>query len=261
MDRKFSLAIATLMLAVVSACDRDAAVPASGRTAAPATTAVPAAVASPADQAQVQALAFIVAFDEQQMAAAEQARGKKIEPRIRAYADLLHAEHSANLDRTHALADAARLALKDDADVLAFRSRGESDLERMAALEDEEYAQAYLAAMADGHAEVLALIDQRLLAAAIRPELRQHLTAARAQLEQQLQSAKALQSEIPAIAKPRPKARPAPAAEPAAPSPPTPPATEESGAAPAELPTPELPVSHPPDPTPATESDASAAGG
>lgn len=214
MDRKSSLAIATLMLAAVSACDRHAAAPV-GNPAAPTTTAAPAAaVLTPADQAQVQALAFIVAIDEQEVAAGEQARGKKIDPRIRAYADLLHEEHSANLDQTHALADAARLLLKDDADVMALRSRGQADLERMAALDDDEYAQAYLAAMADGHADTLALIDERLLPAAKRPELRQHLMLTRSHVEQHWQAAKELQSEIPVAPKPKPKVRPAAVTEP-----------------------------------------------
>lgn len=254
MDRKFSVAIATLMLAAISACDRHADVPASAAATAPVAAAAPAVAASPAEQAQVEALAFIVAIDEQEIAAAEQARGKKIDARIRAYADLLHEEHSANLDQTHALADAARLTLKDDADVAALRTRGQADLERMAALDDDEYAQAYLAAMADGHAEAIALIDERLLPAATRPELRQHLAATRSHVEQHGQSAKQLQTEIPATPKPRPKARPTTVAEPAvAPTPavsPTP-----------DSPMPEPPISEPPAAPPAAETQAPAGSG
>ena len=214
MDRKSSLALATLMLAAVSACDRHPAAPA-GNPAASTTTAGPAAaVVRPADLAQVQALAFIVAIDEQEVAAAEQARGKKIDPRIRAYADLLHEEHSANLEQSHALADSAKLVLKDDADVMSLRSRGQADLERMAALDDDEYAQAYLAAMADGHADTLALIDERLLSAAQRPDLRQHLMLTRSHVEQHWQAAKELQTAIPVAPKPKPKARPAAVTDP-----------------------------------------------
>ena len=214
MDRKSSLALALamLVLAAVSACDRHAAVPAGNPAAPPAPSVAPATL-SPADMAQVRALAFIVAIDEQEVAAAEQARGKKIDPRIRAYADLLHEEHSANLDQTHALADSAKLVLKDDADVMALRSRGQADLERMAALDEDEYAQAYLAAMADGHADTLALIDEHLLPAAPRPELRQHLMLTRSHVEQHWQAAKELQSEIPVA--PKPKARPAKVTDPA----------------------------------------------
>ena len=243
MVRKFSIAIATLMLAALSACDRHADVPASTTPMAPA-AAAPAVEASPSEQAQVEAMAFIVAIDEQEIAAAEQARGKQIDPRIRAYADLLHEEHSANLDQTHALADAARLTLQDDADVAALRTRGQADLERMAALDDDDYAQAYLAAMADGHAQALVLIDQRLLPAAVRPELRQHLTATRSHVDQHWQSAKQLQAEIPATPKPRPKARPATVAEPAVAPTPTASPTPESPVS--EPPVSEAPVSEPP---------------
>ena len=245
MERKsyLALALATLMLAAVSACDRHAATPASN-PAAPTPAAAPAAaVLSPADQAQVQALAFIVAIDEQEVAAAEQARGKQIDPRILAYADLLHQEHSANLDQTHALADAAQLDLKDDADVLALRSLGQAELERMAALDDDEYAQAYLAAMAEGHTDALALIDERLLPAARRPELRQHLMVTRSHVEQHWQAAKELQSEIPA--KPKPKAKAGPAA-----------AVTDPGVAPtAAPPVAEPPVSEAPAKPPVTDSN------
>lgn len=239
MDRKFSVAIATLMLAAATGCNRQEPLPATGTTAAPGTAVVaPAAAVSAADQAQVAALAFIVAIDEQEVAAAEQARGKNIDAGIRAYADLLHEEHSSNLDQTHAIADSTRLVLRDDADVMAYRSRGMADLERMAALDGDEYADAYLTAMADGHAEALALIDQRLLPAATRPQLRQLLMATRAQVEQHLQAAKELHAQHPAKPKPRPKAKPAAVTEPMA-------APAMAEPAVAEPPAPEPPVATP----------------
>lgn len=247
MDRKFSVAIATLMVAAAAGCNRQEPLPQTGTAAAPAPAIVaPAAAVSAADQAQVDALAFIVAIDEQEVAAAEQARGKKIDASIRAYADLLHQEHSSNLDQTHALADAARLLLKDGADVMAYRSRGQADLERMAALDADEYAEAYLTAISDDHAEALALIDERLLRAATRPELRQHLLATRSQVEQHLQAANALHAQHPARPKPRPKAAPAPVSKSAA----APPVVEPPVVEPA--------VAQPPAPAPASETDVPA---
>ncbi len=203
MERKIYAGIAALVIVAMAACtqrDQDADTAATTADTASTSAAVPPAAApvvapSARDSAQAEALAFLVAINEQHVAAAEQARGKKIDARLRAFADLLHDAHSQNLEQSHAVAASAGLIIKDSAEVSSMRGKGQADLERMAALDEDDYADAYLQAMANGHAGALALIDDRLLPAVSNQAVRQHLTATRTYMAQHLQAARELQGQ------------------------------------------------------------------
>lgn len=206
MEHKIYTGIAALLIVVMAACtQREQDAGGAGTAATTADTASTSAAVPPAaapvlapsalDSAQGEALAFLVAINEQHVAAAEQARGKKIDARVRAFADLLHDAQSQNLEQSHAVAAGAGLIIKDSAEVSTLRSKGQADLERMAALDEDDYADAYLEAMANGHAGALALIDGRLLPAASNQAVRQHLTATRTQMAQHLRAARELQGQ------------------------------------------------------------------
>lgn len=203
MRRQHSAILAALLLVLLSACKQRQGdippgelAPAADRTNQSTQGPAPALPAvSAADAAQIEALAFLVAINEQEVAAAEQARGKQVDPRVRAYADLMHEEHSRDLVQAQATAVTANLRLVDSPEVSAFRARGQADLERMAALDEDDYADAYIEAAVVGHAESLALIDDRFLVAASNPAVRQHLATTRAHLEEHLQAARDLQGK------------------------------------------------------------------
>lgn len=208
MERTIHAGIAALLIMAMAACTQrdqnagraDTAV--TSTDTVPTSAAVPPAAApvvgpSAQDSAQGEALAFLVAINEQHVAAAEQARGKKIDARLRVFADLLHDAHSQNLEQSHAVAVSAGLIIKDSAEVSTLRGKGQADLERMAALDEDDYADAYLEAMANGHAGALALIDDRLLPAASNQAVRQHLTATRTRMAQLLRAARELQGQAP----------------------------------------------------------------
>lgn len=144
--------------------------------------------------AQGETLGFIVVVDEHEIAAAEQAREKEVGDDVRAYADMLHEEHTANLEATRELAESSGVQIsRTGADLDAQRAKGESELERLGELVGEAYETAFLEAMVKGHTDALATIDDRLMAASAGGPLEQHLTTTRATIAKHLEEARALQ--------------------------------------------------------------------
>lgn len=138
-------------------------------------------------------LGFIVVVDEHEIAAAEQAREKEVGDDVRAYVDMLHQEHTANLEATRALADTADVEISEASTELdAQRAKGESELERLGELTGEAYETAFLEAMVKGHTDALSMIDGRMAAATGSP-IEQHLTTTRATIAKHLEEAQALQ--------------------------------------------------------------------
>ena len=208
MSTKTPLIIAALLLAATTACQpgtdadtdtaaTDAATPADAGApdAMPPGSAMPDATDPAAGTAAPgEALAFLVVVNEHEIAAAEQARDKQLDAKVRAYADMLHADHSKNLAETRAVADSAGAAVTDTPDVDAQRQKGKDELEQLGGLEGDAYAKAYLDAMVKGHNDALVLIDTRLVPAATDEAIKQHLNTTRDAIAKHLEEAKQLQA-------------------------------------------------------------------
>ena len=208
MSTKTPLIIAALLLAATTACQpgtdadtdtaaTDAATPADAGApdAMPPGSAMPDATEPAAGTtAPGEALAFLVVVNEHEIAAAEQARDKQLDAKVRAYADMLHADHSKNLAETRAVADSAGAAVTDTPDVDAQRQKGKDELEQLGGLEGDAYAKAYLDAMVKGHNDALVLIDTRLVPAATDEAIKQHLNTTRDAIAKHLEEAKQLQA-------------------------------------------------------------------
>lgn len=208
MSTKTPLIIAALLLAATTACQpgtdadtdtaaTDAAAPADAGApdAMPPGSAMPDATEPAAGTtAPGEALAFLVVVNEHEIAAAEQARDKQLDAKVRAYADMLHADHSKNLAETRAVADSAGAAVTDTPDVDAQRQKGKDELEQLGGLEGDAYAKAYLDAMVKGHNDALVLIDTRLVPAATDEAIKQHLNTTRDAIAKHLEEAKQLQA-------------------------------------------------------------------
>ena len=159
-------AIATVLLAG-TACGNDAADDNAGLDTAADTGALDDAVdpVVPVDGATDDAretLALVMAVDMHEVAMAEQAREKGVEGDVLAYADMLHTEHSANLEKDRQVADAAGLSPMETDAVQAMKEKGQAEMERLAEIDGEAYADAYVDAMVMGHTEALAMLDERM---------------------------------------------------------------------------------------------------
>lgn len=214
LDRTTTLLAAALALGLLpAACDRraveddGAAGPAEPAAGGDAVVAPPVAGADtraatptpPADSApgapgaatsQADALALLIAANEHEIAAADQALTKQVTGPVLAYAQMMKTDHEKNLADSTRLGGAASTA----AAVTALRSKGEADLKALATHSGSAYEQAYVDAMVAGHTGVLALIDDTLLPAATADNVRAHFIATRAAVARHLERAKEIQA-------------------------------------------------------------------
>lgn len=199
--------LGALLLVALAACDRDGAATTDTddtMPASPATVTAPAAMEPPvtdpatagpdAQTGQAEALALLVAVNEHEIAAAEQARAKSVDGDVLEFANLMDTEHSANLEQTRALMGGAATGA-DSAEVAAQRAKGEAELARLGALDGDAYEDAYVDAMVAGHDEVLRMLDGKLIPAAQDNAVRQHFTTTRGHVAAHLEKARALQAD------------------------------------------------------------------
>ncbi|WP_125077236.1 DUF4142 domain-containing protein [Pseudoxanthomonas sp. SGT-18] len=194
-------ALLALAIAGLAACgdrnrdgEMDAGVP--DTSAADPAAQPPGATVDPAmgdDQAtspaEASALGVLNAINEHEIAAGEQALAKGVTGATADYARLMIDQHTQNRTQTSALGPD-----EQSQDAQAQRQKGEQERDTLDDLDGEAYRKAYVDAMVKGHTEALEALDQKLIPAAEREEVRQHLSLTRDHVAQHLEQARALQS-------------------------------------------------------------------
>ena len=150
------------------------------------TTAAPPGTAT---TTQGVALGLLIAANEHEVAAAEQAIAKKVTGDVLAFANMMKTDHGKNLADTRALGGAI-----ESADVTAMKSKGAADLAALGTQSGTAYEQAYIDAMVKGHTDVLGLLDGTLIPAATDDKVKAHFTATRAAVAMHLDEAKKLKA-------------------------------------------------------------------
>ena len=218
-----ALAAAALVLFATTACNRNADTaggtnntPApsadaaandatnGGTTAAGTPTATPPADTSATPPAAVpsqgEALALLNVVNDHEVKAAEQAKSKHVTGDVLAYANMMQTEHGKNMADTKALLDKNGGAPADTAAITDMKSKGEAQMQQLAALEGDAYAKAYIDAMVTGHQDALTKLDTMLIPAATDAAVKQHLQTTREHVQKHLDQAKALQAKLGASA-------------------------------------------------------------
>jgi len=136
------------------------------------------------------ALGVLNAINDQEIAAGRQAQEKKVAGDVADYAQLMIDEHTRNKEQTNALnPDANSAEARDQA------TKGQAQLQQMAAKNGDAYRKAYVDAMIDGHAEALAMLDEKLIPSAAGPQAKAHLQQTREHVARHLALARALKRE------------------------------------------------------------------
>lgn len=189
LDRPTDAATATPE-ATDATAEGPAAGSAAGTTATPGSPdqGTPAATAT----SQADALAMLMAVNEHEISAADQAIRKKVTGDVRQYAEMMRTDHGKNLQETTRLGGAASTATA----VTAMREKGENELRTLDAQTGKAYEKAYIDAMVKGHTEALAMIDNTMLPAATDANVRQHFTVTRTAVSRHLDRAKELQGTM-----------------------------------------------------------------
>lgn len=174
------------------------------------------------------ALMTVEEIDRHEIAAAEDALGKTLEPDVRSYAETLRDDHTRNLAASRRLlssgvagayaagavetpavrgttdadpaADtpATTTAERDaaqpaDPGIAAMRAAHDAERARLAALGDDAFATAWVDAMVKGHEGALAKLDGALIQSATDEEVARHLRATRDAIAAHLETARGLQ--------------------------------------------------------------------
>jgi len=140
---------------------------------------------------QGQAVAMVGAVDKHEIAAAEQAKSKKLTRDVADYADMLHREHSKNLEAGQKLG-----VSESSPEITTMEEKGRADLAGLDRSSGKDYEKAYVDAMVKGHEEALSLIDTRLLPAATDENVRTFLNNSRDHVAMHLERGRALQRKI-----------------------------------------------------------------
>lgn len=159
-----------------------------GATMDPATGTAGENASQAASQDESAALGMLNAINEHEIAAGEQALAKGVSGEVADYARMMIDQHTENRTRTTALGADAQAQ-----EAQTQRQKGEQELAALDQQQGEAYRNAYIDAMVKGHTEALAALDQRLIPAAAREEVRQHLATTRQHVAGHLEKARALQ--------------------------------------------------------------------
>lgn len=198
-----SCAVAMALSTQISGCNRDrdqgdkaATAPGAERPAPAASPEpAPAPAGSEAPAAGTDALAQVGAVDKHEIAAAEQARDKKVTGAVLEFANMLHREHTANLKAGEALAAQEAQPGASSPQAEAMVEKGKAELATLAEKSGKEYEKAYVDAMVKGHTEALALLQDKLIPSAPNEVVRNFLTNSRDHVAMHLEHAKQLQAK------------------------------------------------------------------
>ncbi|MBO9715961.1 MAG: DUF4142 domain-containing protein [Pseudoxanthomonas sp.] len=161
------------------------AAPAAGDAARGDMPGTPADAAMAAERS---ALGVLNAINSHEIAAGRQALDKGVSGDVAGFAQMMIDQHGENRDQT-----AAFDPDENSAEAQAQKAKGEQELATLGQKSGDAYARAYVDAMVKGHTEALAALDDRLIPAATRPEVKAHLATTREHVAQHLERAKALQ--------------------------------------------------------------------
>ncbi|MDQ3288486.1 MAG: DUF4142 domain-containing protein [Pseudomonadota bacterium] len=142
---------------------------------------------------QGEAVAMLVAVNEHDIAAAEQAIEENVTGEVREFAEMLRTDHTRNLEQTRQLANSPGMQVADTQMVESMREKGQKELERLSQMEGDAYRKAFLDMMVRDHTEALSMIDNRMMPATTDASFRQHLTATREAISKHLERARELQ--------------------------------------------------------------------
>jgi putative membrane protein len=140
-------------------------------------------------------LGHLVVINENEIAAASVAQQKELSEQGQQIVDMIHKDHTANLDQTHKIA--GQLGQKPHEDALAKekRAHAKQQLDAIKDKDGQEFETAFITMMVEGHRDALNTIDNHCLKVAESEALRNHLTKTREAVARHLEHCEMAQGE------------------------------------------------------------------
>jgi putative membrane protein len=142
-------------------------------------------------------IAFLIAANEHEVAAANEASQKKSDPKVGDFAQMMNKDHSQNLDETKKLSDSQNIQPTDTPAITKMKTEGQAEMTKLSQMQGANFDRAYMAAMVKGHTDVLNHIDH-YMKTATNPQLQAHLKATRDAVANHLAEAKKVQASLKA---------------------------------------------------------------
>ena len=141
-------------------------------------------------------LAMVAAIDENEIMAADVAMRKKLSPQVQGFAQMMHNEHGRNVEDTYKLGLKLKVTPLETSRVEVMKFKGAGELAALVPLQGAAFEMAYINAMVKGHADVLSMIDNKLMPAATSEAVRHFLVETRGHVAMHLEAAKKIQAEL-----------------------------------------------------------------
>lgn len=148
---------------------------------------------------ETNALAKLNAVNQNEIDAAMLAQQKKISSSAMDYAKMLEKEHSENMDKTTQLAGSLGISIGTNDEAQQIRSKGATMMDMLQPKEGQDFENAYITAMVNGHTEALTMLDNAI-SMVNNDSVKQHLEETRTHVAMHLEKAKDLQKKGPQTA-------------------------------------------------------------
>lgn len=155
-----------------------------------------AAPPSPSDQKDGQIIKELAIINKNEVAAARLALRKTTDPNVKQFAQKMVQDHSANLREFFKLSLKTKIMPVNSDQATALEKEGKEEADNLKKLSGKDFDKAYAAAMVNGHQKVLDLLNSTAIPGATNPDLATLLKATKSTVEQHLQMAKTLQSQV-----------------------------------------------------------------
>lgn len=140
-------------------------------------------------------IATLIVINEHEIAAANEATKRNINPTVKKYAEMLKEDHEKNLQDTQELSKKIAVLPVETETVIVMKEQGQEGLNKLKALNDQQFEVAYIQAMIKGHQEALDKLKAGIRNAK-NPELKAHLRKTSGTVANHLQMAKAINDKL-----------------------------------------------------------------
>lgn len=138
---------------------------------------------------------WLIVLNKNEIAAAKEVLKHKVSPSVKAYAQLMKKDHTKNLQDTLALSKKDNLKPADTDAVEALKQQGQQELANLKQQKGKQFEVAYITAMVQGHTDALKGLDDKIQAAS-NPDLKKHLEATRAKVQEHLNKANDVKNKL-----------------------------------------------------------------
>lgn len=138
---------------------------------------------------------WLIVLDKNEIALANEAMKRPINPKVRDYARFLFKEHNQNLRQTLALSERDRIQPRSSDAAMSMKENGKKELAKLKTLHNKQFQKDYIDAMVKGHTAALKTL-QSDIENVHNPKLKKHLEMTEKHIQMHLKKAKALQEKL-----------------------------------------------------------------